>query len=102
MPVYGPLNVVPPGDTAKEWLTGLLKLNLDDPLEPWTVMQLARKTDDRYRDVGPRDRTLIVDHLRGRHADEHLISLVAVGGALDAEEQARSFGEALPKGLRIV
>jgi hypothetical protein len=43
----------------------------------------------------------VLDWLNEHNAREHPKQLVAEGGQLDAEEQGRVFGEALPKGLRI-
>jgi hypothetical protein len=40
--------------------------------------------------------------LEDHSAGEHALKLVREGGALDAEEQSRAFGESLPKGLRLV
>ena len=65
------------------------------------VMQLARRTDDRYRDVPEHDRREAVSWLEGQEMPGHLIELVRRGGTLDADEQQRVFGEALPKGLRL-
>ncbi len=60
VPVAGPLNVILGGETAEAWLAALLDHPLDEPLLAWTVMQLARKTGDRYRDVRPAVRTRVV------------------------------------------
>ena len=112
VPVNGPLNVILGGETAETWLATLIDLPLDESLLPWTVMQLARKTGDRYRDIRPSVRSRVVSWLsekqKSTRADspnavpEHFLSLVRDGGELDSEEQARVFGEALPAGLRII
>jgi hypothetical protein len=112
VPVNGPLNVILGGETAETWLTTLIDLQMDESLLPWTVMQLARKTGDRYRDIRPSARSRVVTWLsekqRSIPADspsavpEHFITLVRDGGELDQEEQARVFGDALPAGLRII
>jgi molecular chaperone DnaK (HSP70) len=112
VPVAGPLNVILGGETAEAWLTTLIDLPFEETLLPWTVMQLARKTGDRYRDVRPNVRSRVVSWLSDRQkhtppdsasaVPEHFIALVRDGGDLDQEEQARVFGEALPAGLRIL
>jgi hypothetical protein len=102
VPVYGPLNVVAPTETACEWLTRLLELSPDDALVSWTLMQMARRTDDRYRDVSEKLRRRIIESLQGRDAPAHFVKLVEEGGELDLAEQSQAFGEALPKGLRIM
>jgi hypothetical protein len=64
-------------------------------------MQLARRTDDRHRDLAEDLRRDAADWLSDHDAPPHLIELVRGGGRLDVQEQGRVFGEALPNGLRI-
>ena len=64
-------------------------------------MQLARRTDDRYRDLGGTARDRVADWLASRDAPPHYRELVISGGTLDAEEQAVAFGESLPAGFRL-
>jgi molecular chaperone DnaK (HSP70) len=101
-PVYGPLNTVVPTDQAARWLRALISPPAAPPIDHLAVMQLARRHDDRYRDLSNADRDAARTWLLRQQASEHLIKLVAEGGQLDEEEQGRVFGEALPKGLRIV
>jgi hypothetical protein len=101
MPVYGPLNVVVPPETSSQWLTALLDERQSDPNDALAVMQLARRTQDRYRDIDEALRRRTLDWLEDQHAAEHYRQLVREGGRLDEEEQMRVFGESLPKGLRL-
>ena len=103
MPLYGPLNAVVPPETAAEWLTQLM------PTAPATtarrqlaVMQIARRTDDRYRDLP--------EKLARRRARLAAIATTprrissnwsATAARLDNDEQGLVFGESLPKGLRL-
>lgn len=100
-PLYGPLNTVVPAETAAAWLKRLMELGFGDSMGLLAVMQIARRTGDRYRDVTEKLRTHAIDWLAGHDAPEHFFQLVREGGQLDAEEQGMVFGEALPKGLRI-
>lgn len=100
-PVYGPLNAVVSPEVVTEWLQKLIKLEAGIPVLALALMQLARKTDDRYRDVPETVRESVVHALIKHSAPEHFIGLVRDGGTLDAEEQGLIFGESLPKGLRI-
>jgi len=101
-PVYGPLNTVVPSDVAARWLERVIsQTDCDRAAATLAVMQLARRTDDRYRDLSERDRREAVSWLADQEAPGHLIELVRRGGTLDADEQQRVFGEALPKGLRL-
>jgi hypothetical protein len=102
VPVYGPLNSVVPAQSAGAWLTRLLGLDYDEPLGRLAVMQVARRTEDRYRDLPDAQRERAATWLRGHDAPGHFIQLVQDGGRLDSEEQGLVFGEALPKGLRLV
>ncbi len=100
-PLYGPLNTVVPADTAAAWLKRLTDSFGGDPAGTLAVMQIARKTDDRYRDLAPKQRDLAAAYLHKENAPGHFISLVERGGTLDREEQGLVFGESLPKGLRL-
>jgi hypothetical protein len=101
VPLYGPLNSVVPSDAAAAWLAALVAARLDDTEARLAVMQLARRTDDRYRDLPEPTRREAADWLRGQDAPRHFIELVRDGGALDSDEQGLVFGESLPQGLRI-
>ena len=106
VPVYGPLNTVVPSSHAAAWLSGILELARAATSQPSTidhfaVVQLARRTDDRYRDISSDQRQRAADWLTDNEASQHAIQLVRDGGELDSDEQNRVFGEALPSGLRI-
>jgi hypothetical protein len=100
-PLYGPLNTVVPAEKAAEWLRPLLSMRDEISELPLAVMQLARRTEDRYRDVPENARREAVDWLRGVDASRHFVELVRNGGTLDRDEQGLVFGESLPKGLRL-
>jgi len=102
LPVYGPLNTVVPVETAAEWARRLMKLEPDEPMARFAVMQMARRTDDRYRDLPEKLRRKVLDWLARCDAPAHFLELVRDVGRLDTEEQGLVFGEALPKGLRIL
>lgn len=101
-PTYGPLNTVVPPETAAQWLSTLMELAADDPMLALAVMQLARRTEDRYRDIPEKLRCKVLEWLAAQGAPPHFAQLVREGGTLDTEEQGMVFGESLPKGLRIL
>ena len=101
VPLYGPLNTVLPVERMSPWLDRLLDLRDGDPLHHLAIVQMTRRTEDRYRDLPEEKREEVVRSLQAASAAEHLVKLVAAGGRFDAEEQGRVFGEALPKGLRL-
>ncbi len=101
VPMYGPLNRVVSVERVEGWLSQLLAFDLSDSLGQLAVLQLSRKTGDRYRDVSDNSRRRAADWLRAKNAPEHYVELVLNGGELSAEEQGLIFGESLPKGLKI-
>lgn len=102
VPQYGPLNLVVPVDEVARWIDRLESLPGDDPADAFAVVLLARRSGDRYRDLDDAARGRIVRWLRSVHAKPAWLTLVEEGGKLDEESQAVSFGESLPRGLRIL
>jgi hypothetical protein len=101
-PLYGPLNAVTPVETAADWVERLLALKRPPETLPLALMQLARRTDDRYRDVPEKLRDRVVGRLEMDGAPQHFVQLVAEGGELAEDEQGLVFGDSLPRGLSIV
>jgi hypothetical protein len=66
-----------------------------------TLMQLSRKTGDRFRDLPESLRSKLLDRLRGAAARPGFLQLIAEGGQLEEEEAGLVFGESLPTGLRL-
>jgi len=103
VPVYGPLNVVISSDIVDRWITKIGETaNLDDPIVQLALMQLARRTDDRYRDASESLRSQVISWLEAGGARTHFVDLVRDGGTLDGVESHLVFGETLPTGLRLV
>lgn len=101
VPVYGPLNVVLPTSDVSRWLDTMLTLDNPDPALQLAVVQLARKTDDRFRDLSVNARENVLRWLKQNSSPQHNIDLVERGGDLDHLQQRHVFGESLPIGLRI-
>lgn len=101
VPIYGLLNHVVPPDVVGGWVERMLTLPSDEPTEQLALMQMARRSDDRYLDLDESLRDHVIDRLRTNGAPAHLIQLVAEGGDLDEGEQKQVFGESLPIGLQI-
>jgi hypothetical protein len=100
-PAYGPLNTVVPADEAAEWIERLLKLGTNENITQFAVVNLARRTNDRFRDIEEQLRHRVLDWLDANRAGQHQRLLVSEGGQLDTDEQGHVFGESLPKGLRL-
>lgn len=101
VPVFGPLNTVVPAEQAVQWLDVVLQCGDIGPAAHLAIMQIARRTDDRYRDLDADDRERAAKWLAQHGAQAHLVELVREGGNLDAAEQGQVYGESLPKGLRL-
>lgn len=102
VPVYGPLNTVPRATTVSKWLERVFDVLVDEPMLSFAAMQMARRTGDRYRDISDDLRKDVLNWLTEQQASAHFLELVREGGVLEGDEQSLIFGEALPKGLRIL
>jgi hypothetical protein len=65
------------------------------------VMQLARRTGDRYRDLSDDLRDSVVDWLNRREAPAHYVHLVEDIATLESDETNLILGDTMPLGLRI-
>jgi molecular chaperone DnaK (HSP70) len=101
-PVYGPLNAVVAPEVAADWLRRVMQLPGTDAMESFSLMQLARKTGDRYRDIDEALRADVLKWMDRLQSPKTLRRLVREVGTLEAEDQGTVFGEALPRGLRIL
>jgi len=127
--MYGPLNAVVSSQTAEQWLRQMMvrpehgRIDRPSPAndakptgdavqnpslmaaEQLALMQLARKTGDRYRDIGQPTRERVLETLAQHEPplpqQQHLATLVREVAQLDTDEQGAIFGETLPLGLRL-
>ena len=88
-------------EIVESWLGRTMKITADREKLVFAVMQMARLTHDRFRDVsaGLRERTLA--WLEAAGAPAHYLELVRAGGELDTGEERLVFGDSLPRGLVI-
>ena len=106
-PVYASLQQVVSETRANQWIDKLLKL---DPV--WMqrnvamyslcLMQMSRRTNDRYRDVATAVRDRVASQLQAIDAPPLHIQLVLEGGKLDDSIADTIVGEALPLGFRLL
>ena len=103
VPLYGPANRVDPRrdspPTGSPRSSGSQKDAADPPV--WPVVQLARRTGDRFLDLPTGDRNAVLQWLAEVDAPPHWRELVKAGGRLSHEEEGLAFGESLPAGLRL-
>jgi len=102
VPAYGPLNLVVPAEIVTVWVEKLLKsADVTDALVQLTLMQLSRKTGDRFRDLPESLRSTLLRRLQSAETRESFLRLIAEGGQLEAEDAGLVLGESLPTGLRL-
>ena len=102
VPLYGPLNTVVSAEVVQPWVEGVMRMRREADTTPLALMQMARKTGDRYRDVSDGLRREVLAWFKGRQIPPHFVQLVAEGDELGEAEQGLVFGESLPQGLRLL
>ncbi len=105
-PLYATLQQVVGAAKVQTWVEKLLGLE-----EAWCMrhvgmlslclMQLTRRTEDRYRDVPASVRDRVAQRLQDWKAPELHRELILRGGRLDAESSESIVGDALPLGFRL-
>lgn len=109
VPFYGPINNVLPVEIVERWIAELISTHPTNKASAaagedlnFALMQMARRTDDRFRDVSDATRERTLRWLRAAGAPTHHVELVKVGGTLGEQEANTAFGETLPHGLRVL
>lgn len=102
VPGYASAHHVVPARSAESWLDHLLRERWNEvPTAAATAAQLARRTDDRARDIADALREEVIRRLEAVTADPDLITCVREFVPLVEAERAAWFGEELPVGLRL-
>lgn len=101
-PAYGPLNAVLPPRQVEAWMERVIASGLSEPGLPLTLVQLGRKTGDRFRDLPEPTRVQAAEYLESKSAPAHFRTLLVDGGNLDQAEEAAVFGDSLPLGIRLL
>ena len=101
-PAYGPLNSTVDAQQVARWVEQLTRLPADRGGLPLAIVQLARRTGDRFRDLPATVVEDAVAWLRAADAPPHYIELLTTGGRLKTDEEAAVFGESLPLGIRLL
>ncbi|MEQ1830060.1 MAG: Hsp70 family protein [Pirellula sp.] len=106
VPIYASLQQVLSASRVQAFLDRLLAMDdafVQKNLAMYSLcmMQLARRTDDRYRDVPASVRDRVASKLEKVVAPKLHIELVSRGGKLDEENTATIVGESLPLGFRL-
>ena len=102
VPGYASAHHVVPPRIAESWLDHLLRERwLEVPTAAATAAQLARRTDDRARDISDSLREEVTRRLTEISAESELVTAVREFVPLVEAERAAWFGEELPVGLRL-
>ena len=100
--IHGPANCVVRKDTAAAWIERLLRGEWRKPETlGFVIVQLARCTGDRTRDLNEELRQRVADRLTPLSSGERWAKQVREVVTLEAKEQARILDESLPVGLQI-
>ena len=100
--IYGPANCVVRREVAAAWVEKLLhgKARNSDAVA-FAIVQVARCTGDRTRDLDESLRQKVAAHFSAFQAGQRLARQVLEVVSLEAQEQARILDESLPVGLHI-
>lgn len=102
VPLYGPLNGVITAADAEIWLHRLMDIDPPDiSLVPLAMMQLARRTGDRQRDIREQTRDKVLEWFAHRNVPQPLSALVERVGEMNRETQLDVWGDSLPPGLQL-
>ena len=102
IPLYGPLHSVVAAEIASEWLKTLLDLSAFTAATASAIALIARRTEDRSRDIDDAIRERTISRLVALGIDEEIIQLLSKYVPPDRADAVRSFGESLPSGLQVV
>ena len=102
IPLYGPLHSVVPAEIAGEWLKALLDLSTFTAVTGSAILLIARRTDDRSRDIDDAVRELAISRLMALGIGEEIIQLLSKYVPPERADAVRSFGESLPPGLQLL
>jgi molecular chaperone DnaK (HSP70) len=102
IPLYGPLHSVVEPEIAGEWLKGLLDLPKLTTITGYAIALIARRTNDRSRDIDEVLREQAISRLMALRIAEETVQLVAKCVPPERTDAVRSFGESLPSDLQVI
>ena len=102
IPLYGPLHSVVAGEIVGEWLKTLLDLSTFTTVTASAIALIARRTDDRSRDIDEAIREQAISRLIALGTAAETIQLLSKYVPPERADTVRSFGESLPPGLQLV
>ena len=102
VPLYGSVHKTVSIAKAEKWIAQLLGLDLTE-VEGGTfaLVQLARLTGDRARDVRDSLRARCVNIIKLRDLSPNWLRLLTEAVQMEGADQAKAFGDSLPAGLQL-
>jgi molecular chaperone DnaK (HSP70) len=102
VPLYGPLHSIVAPEIAGEWLKTLLDLSAFTAAKASAIALIARRTEDRSRDIDEAIREQAISGLAVLGIDEEITQPLSKYVQPERADAVRSFGESIPSGLQIV
>jgi hypothetical protein len=99
VPLYGPIDRLVPTETACRWLERMLALGYRGGEMIFALVQMARLTGDRARDVTPELRKKARAALRKLDVDKRGLRPLDEVVVVEVRDQAEFFGDSVPMGL---
>ena len=99
VPLYGPVDRLVSAETAAGWLKRLLKLDLSGAEAAFTLVQLARLSGARARDIPQDLRIKAHAKLKRLGADARVLRPLEEVVHSEVKTQAEFYGDSLPIGL---
>jgi molecular chaperone DnaK (HSP70) len=101
IPLYGPLHSVVEPEIAGNWLKALLDLSTLKAVADSAIVLIARRTDDRSRDINEAIREQTISRLMALGIGEETIQVLSKYVPPERADAVRTFGESLPPGLQV-
>jgi len=99
-PIYAGVDAALPAEVVGMWLSELLERTWRDPDKiAFHVVQMARRTGDRSRDMPDHLRAQLLGKIQDVRGSKRLIQLVTEVVELDEREQRQVIGDSIPRGL---
>jgi hypothetical protein len=102
IPLYGPPHSVVAPEIASNWVKALLDFSAFTAATASAIALIARRTEDRSRDIDDVIRERTISRLLALEVDEEIIQLLSKYVPPEQADSERSFGESLPPGLQVV
>jgi len=102
IPLYGSLHCVVPAERAADWINALLELRQLTHEMSSAIIQLGKRVDDHSRDISPEVIRSAIARLKSAGiADDTFLRPLVEFTLPVRDDVVRTFGEPLPKGLKL-